>query len=72
VLNVIIIQKVNTKSGVGQHGPQTKGKSSKHPLLTGHTRRAPLVEIRYTGLRCQSQHVSLTTGMKQIIPHMGQ
>jgi hypothetical protein len=23
---------------------------SKHPLLTGHTRRAPLVEIRYTGL----------------------
>jgi hypothetical protein len=23
---------------------------SKHPLLTGYTRRAPLVEIRYTGL----------------------
>jgi hypothetical protein len=23
---------------------------SKHPLLTGHTRRVPLVEIRYTGL----------------------
>jgi hypothetical protein len=22
----------------------------KHPLLTGHTRREPLVEIRYTGL----------------------
>jgi hypothetical protein len=23
---------------------------SKNPLLTGHTRRAPLVEIKYTGL----------------------
>jgi hypothetical protein len=29
---------------------------SKHPLLTGHTRRAPLVEIKYEITCCQSQY----------------
>jgi hypothetical protein len=52
VLNVIIIQKANTKSSVGQHGPPTNAKQdqvprrSKHSLLTGHTRREPYLHIR--------------------------
>jgi hypothetical protein len=33
---------------------------SKHPLLTGYTRRAPLVEINYTGLPI----VKASMGMK--------
>jgi hypothetical protein len=51
-------KKAITKSSVGQYGPPTNAKVGsgvakeyrKHPLLTSHTRRAPLVEIRYTGL----------------------
>ena len=52
VWNVNIIQKTITKSSVGQHGPpkNAKARRSVHPLLTGHTRRAPFVEIRYAGL----------------------
>jgi hypothetical protein len=38
----------------------------KYALLIGHTRRAPIVEIRFTGLPD-----SLTKGMKQIIQHLG-
>jgi hypothetical protein len=49
---------------------------SKHPLLTGRTRRAPLVEIRYTGLpvvkASMKKKDSLTKSMKQIIQHMRQ
>ena len=33
---------------------------SKHPLLTGHTRRAPLVEIRYTGLPVVKASMDMT------------
>jgi hypothetical protein len=45
---------------------------SKHPLLTGHTRRAPLVEIRYTGLPVvKASYDSLTKSTKQIIQYMG-
>jgi hypothetical protein len=33
---------------------------SKHPLLTGHTRRAPLVEIRYTGLPVVKASMEMT------------
>jgi hypothetical protein len=67
----------NTKSSVGQHGPPTNAMAGsgateeyKHPQLTGHTRRAPLVEIRYTGL--PFVRATLETSMKQIIQHMGQ
>jgi hypothetical protein len=43
---------------------------SKHPLLTGHTRRAPFVEIGYT--ESFMERDSLTKGMKQTIQNMGQ
>jgi hypothetical protein len=33
---------------------------SKHPLLTGHTRRVPLVEIRYTGLPVVKASMGMT------------
>jgi hypothetical protein len=55
-LYVIIIQKSNTKSSVGQYGPPIKANvdlvpwRSKHPLLTSQTHRAPLIETRCTGL----------------------
>jgi hypothetical protein len=47
---------------------------SKHLLLTVHTSRAPLVEIRYTGLSVvkASMGVTVTKDMKQMIQHMGQ
>jgi hypothetical protein len=48
---------------------------SKHPLLTGRTRRAPLVEIRYAGLpvhKAGMETTVLTMGMKQIFQHIGQ
>jgi hypothetical protein len=43
-------------------------------LLTGHIRREPLVEIRYTELPVEHQYGndSLTRVMKQISRHMGQ
>jgi hypothetical protein len=55
--NIITTQKANTKLSVRKNGPPTNVKLGlgtmeefKHPLLTGHTRRAPIPEIRYTGL----------------------
>jgi hypothetical protein len=47
-----LIQKPNTKLSVESHRPSASQVlwRSKHPLLIGHIRRAPLVEIRFTGL----------------------
>jgi hypothetical protein len=67
VYNVIIIQKANTKLSEGQHGPPKKlrredqvQRRSKHPLLTGHTRHEPLVEIRYMGLPVVKASLEMT------------
>jgi hypothetical protein len=79
MLNVIITQKTNTKSSVGQQLRQKRRWDqppwrSKHPLLTGHTRREPLVEItlRDTLRQSKYENYSLTKGMKQIIQHVAQ
>jgi hypothetical protein len=46
---------------------------SKHLLLTGHTRREPVVEITYAGFPIiKGSNDSLTKGMKQIIQQMTQ
>ena len=42
---------------------------SKHPLLTGHTRREPKVN-GITRRQIQYENDSLTKGMKQISQHM--
>jgi hypothetical protein len=66
VQNIIIIQTAITKSSVEQLGPRQMRRQdqvirrSKHPLLTGHTRRAPFVEIRYTGLPVVKASMEMT------------
>jgi hypothetical protein len=42
---------------------------SKHHLLTGHTRREPLVEIRYTGLAVVKASMEYKTNMIPILMH---
>jgi poly(3-hydroxyalkanoate) synthetase len=57
VFNMIKSHKTYTKSRVGQYRPPEKSEDkdqvpwrSKHPLLTGHTHREALDEIRYMEL----------------------
>jgi hypothetical protein len=41
-----------------------------HPLLTGHTRCVPVVEIKYTGLPFVKMNMEIICTFKQIIQHV--
>jgi hypothetical protein len=61
----------NCEGRIRCHG----GVTTKHPLLTGHIHRAPLVEIRCMRLpvvKASNGNDSLTYCMKQIIQHISQ